>query len=166
MSGYVRSLFRIARNVRLFIVAFILFGYPVDVQRMIQRAEIVQLTGRTDDVMDARITELDHLAGLRIDQMVMLPAVERFFILGNVPAELMLDHQVAVQKKLYRIVEGGPADLVVLVLHRDIQRFYVEMSVGVVDLFQDGKTFRCLAMTFFLQILFEDLFYRLLCLGI
>ena len=58
--------------------------------------EVVQLAGGFDDVIDPRITELDYFSRVHVDQMVMLHTVIGLFKLGNVLAELMLDHQVAV----------------------------------------------------------------------
>jgi hypothetical protein len=141
-------------------------GNAIDIQGMIKRTEIVQLTGRADDVMDAGVTELDHISCLRVDKMVVLTAVERFFILGNVPAKLVFDHKIAAQEQLDRVVQRGTTHLVILVLHRDVQRLDIEMTVGVVDLFQDGKPFGGFAVSLFFQIILEDFFYRLLRFGI
>ena len=96
---------------------------------MVGGFEIIQFAGRFYDIVDPGITELNHLSRLNIDQVVMLHAMVGFFELRDVLAELVLDHQIAVQQQFNGIVQGGPADTVVLVLHEDIQRLYIEMTV-------------------------------------
>ena len=66
--------------------------------------------------------------------------------------ELVLDHQVAVEQQLDGVIQGGPADPVLVVFHLVVERLDVEMPVGGVDLLQDGIALRGLAKVALLKV--------------
>lgn len=80
----------------------------------------MQFASSFDDLAYSRIAELDHLSCFHINQVIVLAALKCSFKLGYVFPELMLSNEIAVEEKLNGVVEGRPADSVVLVLHEDI----------------------------------------------
>lgn len=98
-----------------------LFHPAVDVEGMVRGFEIVQFTGRFYDLLNAWVTEFQYLSGIKIYQVIMLHAPVCPLKLGNVLAELVFDHQVAIQQQFNGIVQSGPADAVILILHENIQ---------------------------------------------
>lgn len=133
----------------------------VNVQGMVAWREVVQFACSPDDLFDPGITKLDDISGVHIDEVVMLHAVVCLFELGDVLAELVLDHQVTVQQEFNGVVQGGPADAVILVLHEDVEGLDIEVPVPGIDLIQDGIPFRGFTVTFSFQILREYLFYSI-----
>ena len=124
-------------------------------------SEVVEFASSLDNLFNPGIAELDHIAGIHFNQVVVLHAPVGLFELCNVLSELMLYHQAAIEEQLYGIVESGPADPVVFVLHEDVERLDIEMAVPGIDLIQDGITFGCFAVPLLLQIVSEDLLYSL-----
>lgn len=114
---------------QLFIPIIFIAASSVDIKGVMAWHKIVQLAGCFDDLLNPRITEFDHIARIHIDQVVMLHAMVCFFKLCDILSELMFDHEAAVQQQLDSIVQGGPADPVVLILHKDIERLYIEVAV-------------------------------------
>ncbi len=138
----------------------IVFTVSINIQGMVAGSEIVELARCPDDLLNAGITKLSDLPGFDINEMVVLHAMVGLFKLGDVLAELVLYHQVAIEQQLNGIVKGGPAYPVVLVLHENIQRFNIEMPLAAVYLIQNGIPFRSLAMPFLFQVFGEQPFYR------
>ena len=97
------------------------------------------------DLLQTGIAVLQHLARVKINEMVVLPELVGPLVLCAVVTELVLDHQVAVEQQHDGVVQGGAAYTVLVVFHLVIKRLDVEMPVGGVDLLQDGETFRSLA---------------------
>jgi len=122
--------------------------------------EVIELTGCIDDFLDARITEFNDVAGIHVDQVIMLHAAKCLFELGDVLSKLVLDHQAAIQEEFNGIVQGSPADPVVFILHEDIEGFYIKVTVSRVDLVQNGISLGGFTMAFFLQVFGENLFDR------
>ena len=109
------------------------------------------------DVLDPRITKLQHFATFSADQMIVLLVCIGFFELRQVFTELMLADQVTGQQQVNGVVERGPAHPVVLILHLQVERFHVKMTFMVVDLFQYGKPFGGFPMLVFFQVSGKDL---------
>jgi len=145
-------------------VHFLRLLHPaVDVERVVRGLEIVQLTGRFYDLLDAGVTEFQYMPGIEIDQVIMLHAPVSFFKLGNVLAELVFDHQVAIEQQFNGIVQGSPADAVIFILHENIKRFNIEVSVPRVYFIQNGVAFRSFPVAFLFQVFRKYLLYRFLC---
>ena len=94
------------------------------------------------DFQQSGIAVLQHFSGVQIDEMVMLPELVRTFVLGAVVAELVFDHQIAVQEQLDGVVKGGSADTVFVVFHLVVQLLNVEMPMGGVYFLQDRISLR------------------------
>jgi hypothetical protein len=99
------------------IVAAGFFFLAVNIEGMMSRPEIGKSTGGFYYFLYTGITELNHFSRFGIYKVVVLFALIGFFKLGNVFPELMLDNQVAFKQKIDRIVQGCPADPVILVFH-------------------------------------------------
>ena len=141
----------------LFVPILTNLALSVNIERVVTGREVIKLAGRLDNLLDPRIAELDHIARIHVDQMVVLHAAVSFLELGDVLAELMFYHKAAVQQKLNGIVQRGPAYPVVLVLHEDIEGFYIEVAVPGIDLVQNGIAFGCLTVPLSFKIISEDL---------
>jgi hypothetical protein len=92
----------------------------VNIEGMVTGGEVVQLACGADNLLDPRITEFDHIARIHIDQVIMLHAVIGFLKLCDVLSELVFYHQVTIEQQFNGVIEGGPADPVVLILHEDV----------------------------------------------
>ena len=73
--------------------------------------------------------------------MVVLAELVGAFILRAVVPKLVLDDQAAVEQEVDGVVECGTTDAVLVVFHLVVQRVDVKMSIGGVNLLEDGKTF-------------------------
>ena len=104
------------------------------------------------DAVNPRVAKFYHFVALGTDNVVVLPEAIRFFVLGQVLTELVLAYQVVLYQQVQGIVYGGAADLVVLIFHADVQRFYVEVAAPGVDLFQNGVAFRRFAEAFAFEV--------------
>jgi len=111
------------------------------------------------DLMDPGIAIFINPAAACTNDMIMLFAQIGFFELGNIFTELMLDHKAAVKQQFHCIVECGPADTVIVVLHVDIQFFHIKVTLLGINFIQDGKSFRCFPLTFSFNIFRKDLLY-------
>jgi len=136
-----------------------LVAVSVKVQRMIGDAEVQNVSGHILYLLYARVAEFENLPAVLADKVVVLRILVRTFKMGNVLTELMLRYQFAVEQQLYRVVQGGPAHAVVLLLHLYVQRFDVEMSRVRIDLMEYGKPFGRFAVPVLLQVVGEDLPY-------
>ena len=112
-------------------------------------------------LLNARIAELDQAAARSAYQMIVLAALVRPLEVRHIAPELVLHHEAALQQEVYRVIERGAAHPIVLVLHKDIQRFNVKMAATRVYLIQNGKTLRRLAVRFLRQKLRKYVFYSL-----
>ena len=81
------------------------------------------------DFHEPRVAILQHLAGLQIHKMVVLAEFVRTLVLGAVVAELVLDHQVAVQKQLDGVVQSGATHSIFAVFHPVVKFLDVEMAI-------------------------------------
>jgi hypothetical protein len=143
----------------LFLKVFIVAASAVNIKGMMRGFEIIQFTGCTNDLFNARITEFHNLSCIKVNQVIMLHTAISLFELCYVLAELMLYHKVAVKQKFNGIIQRGTAHPVVLVLHKNVQGFDIKVSVPGVDLIKDGIPFRRFPVTLFLKIIGKDLFY-------
>lgn len=84
------------------------------------------------------VAKLHDFPGVGQDHMVVLPVEIRFFVLRQVLSELVFSHQAAFQQQFYGVVERGPANAVILVLHFYVERFYVEMLLIIVHFIENG----------------------------
>lgn len=114
--------------------------------------------------LDPRVAKLDHLSGIRHNDVVMLLVKIRLLVMALVLAKLVAAHQPAVQQQLYGVVERSAANAVVLVLHLDIQRLNVKMLLAVVYLLKNRVAFGGFAVAFIFQEFRKNIFYNFLVL--
>ena len=69
------------------------------------------------NALNAGITELQYLITIGEDDMIMLLILKCTLIMSCILTKLMLAHQVAINKQLYRVVESCPRNPILLVLH-------------------------------------------------
>ena len=120
-----------------------------------QNLDIKQLLQRSLDLLDARVTEFEHFAGVGEDHMIMLLDAVTLFVLRHLVAKLMLAHQIAIDEQVHGVVKSSAADAMPLRGHVRQQRIDVEVAVVRVDLLQNGKALRGLAVSVLLEVGFE-----------
>ena len=148
---------KIEKKRYLFVLILTNLALSVNIERVVTGCEVIELAGCLDDLLDPWIAEVDDIARIHVDKMVVLHATVSFLELGDVLAELMLHHQAAVQQKFNGIVKCGPANPVVLILHEDIEGFYIEMAVPGINLVQNGISLGCLTVPLSFKIICKDL---------
>jgi hypothetical protein len=130
-------------------------------------AEVQHLAHHDFGVGYAWVAELEHLATVDTNQMVVLLESIRFLVHRLVVAKLMFNHEVAINEQVERVIHRGAAYTIVLILHVDVERLYIEVVVARVYLIKDGKALGGLTLPFFVEVGREDflhgfrLFYRL-----
>lgn len=93
----------------------------------------------------------------------MLLTLKRFLELRNVLAELMFNHKVAFKEEVYCVVQCCSAYLIVLVLHKNVKGFDIEMTLTRVYLLENSKTFGRLSKPLPCKILNENVLHRIDC---
>jgi hypothetical protein len=91
--------------------------------------EVKQLFDCILNILNTGVTKLHNLIAICTNKMIVLLIPVRFFVLRKVFAKLVLADQVAFYQKIERIINGGTAYPVVLVLHVDVQRLNIEVAV-------------------------------------
>lgn len=134
----------------------------VNIKGVVTRVEIIDLAGGLNDLLDPGIAEFNHIARFHIDQVIMLHAVVGLFKLRNIFSELVFDHQVAIQQQFDGVVQGGPTDPVIFILHEYIEGFNVKVTVPGIDLIKNSEPFGGLTVAPLFQILCKDVFYSIL----
>lgn len=119
---------------------------------MVGNLKIEQFTDHVLDLLYAGIAKLDYFTAIGADDVIVLFVAVRFFVLGQVFAELMFFHQIAVDQQFERVVHCGPTNPIAAVLHVDIQRFGIEMVVAFIYFFENSKSFRRFAQAAFFQL--------------
>ncbi|MFM2284204.1 MAG: hypothetical protein RL222_1708 [Bacteroidota bacterium] len=74
--------------------------------------------------------------------MVVIAVAIGLFVHGVVLSELMFGDQLALHQYVQRVVYGGTAHIVLVVLHLKIQLLRIEVVFAIVDFFQDRKPLR------------------------
>jgi len=131
----------------------------VKIQRVVIDIEIHEIGNGVLDLLYAGIAKFNDFTTFLTYQMIVLFALIGFFKLRNVLAELVLHHQVALQKQFDRVVKRRSANPVILVFHTDIQGLYIEMIVPGINFVQNGIPLGCFPMSSFFQVTRENLFY-------
>ena len=122
-----------------------------------ENIKMKNLLGSLLNVLNPRIAEFNDLMTIRADQMVMLLVTIRFLILRQVLSKLMLTHQIALHQQIKGVVHRGPADPVVLVLHADIQRLHIKMTIPGINFLQDSVSLGRLPQRLVFQVRRKDL---------
>jgi len=95
---------------------------------MVQHVKMQQLTSCSLNVLNSRVAKFHHLVAVGANQVVMLSRPIGFLVLGKVFSELMSAHKVTFNQQVKGIVNRGPANPVVFILHVDVQRLYIKMA--------------------------------------
>ena len=127
------------------------------IQGMMRDIEVEQLLGCVLDLLNAWITELEHLSAIFADEVIVLREIVRWFEVRNILPELMLGNKLAVEQQIHRVVKRSAAYTIVLVFHLDVQRLNVEVILLIVDLVEYCESFGCFAVPVFLQVFGKDL---------
>ena len=126
---------------------------------MMYDIELQKLANGILNVLDAWVTEFHHFVAIGTDQMIMLPVTVGFFVLCQIFPKLMLCYQFTFHQQIQRIIYRSSADPVILVLHADVERLYIKMTVPGIDLFQNCVPLRCLSQRFLFQKPCQQPFY-------
>lgn len=118
--------------------------------------EVEELSGHFLDLLNAGVAKFKYFLTILADQVIMLPVLVRLLELCLL-AELMPRNQVTDQQQLDGIIQRGSAHPVLLVFHRHIQRFDIEVTVVRIDLIQNGEAFRCFPVPVLLKVVRKDL---------
>ena len=87
------------------------------------------------DLLYPRIGKFYHFPISDINKMVMLFELIGTLKLCTIISELVFGNKVAIEQQFNGIVQGCPADTVLIVLHADVKGFNVEMPFSRIDLF-------------------------------
>lgn len=117
---------------------------------MVMDRELVLILNVLHYFIDAWIGKFFHFAALLTNEVFMMAVVEGFFELGDVVTKLMFDHQFAIQEQVDGVVKCRTADPIVFVFHENIERLYIKVPRMGIYFIEDGKSFRCFPMSFFL----------------
>lgn len=126
---------------------------------MVVNGKIILLLHMPNNLFQPGIGKLLYVTAHFAHNMLVLFIVVGSFKLSHIVSKLMFDHQFTLQQQINGIVKSGPAHPVVLIFHKNIERFYIKMTGTGIYLIQDGIPFRCLPMAFLLQIRGKHLFY-------
>ena len=119
----------------------------------------MQLTGSVNYFMNSGIAELYYFTCFNIDQMIVLAALVCSFELGNILSKLMFNNEITIQEQFNSIIKSGSAHPVIFILHKNIERLYIEMSQSRIYLIKNCISLRCFPMPFLFEIFSEDLLY-------
>ena len=111
------------------------------------------------DRLNARVTKFDDFSSIGANHVVVLLGTVGFFELSDIFSELMLADKITRKKEFDGVVQCCSRNPVVLVFHLDVERFYVKMSLIIVNLFEYGEPFRGFSVTILFQIGGKNAFY-------
>lgn len=111
------------------------------------------------DLLNSGVTKFNDLTGVGDNEVVVLFGCVRSFKLRQVFAKLVLSDQIASQEEFDGVVKCGARDAVVVVLHFDVKRLYIKVTVVSVDFCEYGKAFRSFAVAILLEVGGKNIFY-------
>lgn len=121
--------------------------------------KVKQFANHLLDFVHTGVAELQHLATVCANEVVVLSVAMRTLIFGLLAAKLVFDHQIAGHQQVQRVVHSGTAHLIVLVLHVDVEALYIKVIVARIDFFQYRKALGRLALPVIVQIACKDALY-------
>ena len=74
------------------------------------------------------ITELNNFSCFKVDKVIVLSALIGSFKLRYVLSKLMLNYQITVEEEFNCIVKCCPANPVILIFHKNVQRFNIKVA--------------------------------------
>lgn len=129
----------------------------IEDQRMVHYIKLEKLAYRILYVLDPRITELHYFMTFRTDQMVVLFISIRLFVLRHILAKLMFGNQVTFNEQVQGVIHSSPAHPIIFVLHTDVQRFHIKVTVPGIYLLQNGKSLWCFPQFFLFKVSCKNL---------
>lgn len=108
------------------------------------------------DLLNSRVAKFDHFPALLANHVVVLFVSIRLLKLRDVFAKLVFADQVARDEQVDGVVQGGAAYPVLLVLHLQVQRLYIEVSIVGINLVQDRKAFGSFPVAVFAQVILKN----------
>lgn len=121
--------------------------------------KVQQLFYRVLNILNSRIAKLSHLLTLHTDQVIVLTAAVRSFILGQILSELMLAYQITLNQQIERVIHRGTTHPVIFVFHVDVQRLNIKMAIQRINFFEYGVPFWRLAKLLIFKISSKDFLY-------
>ena len=94
------------------------------------------------DLLYSWVTKLYDSTAVLADDVIMLLLAVTPLILGQVFPELMLDHKITIDQEVQGVVNGSPADVIVIAFHMYEERFRIKMVIFLIDLFQNCISLR------------------------
>jgi len=73
-------------------------------------------------------------------------------VLYQLRGELMTDYDMRIHEGLDRVVDGGPADMEMIVVKLFVQHLDIEVPLNPADMIQNHETLRCFPHPFLNQI--------------
>jgi len=123
---------------------------------VVQHLDVKQLFQCGLDLLDTRVTKLQHFAGVGEDDVVVLLDPIALLVLRHFVAKLVFADEVAINEQIDGIVQRGPTYAVFVGRHVGEQRLNVEVPFVRINLTENGKPFRRFAVTVLLQVGFEQ----------
>ena len=111
------------------------------------------------DLLYSWVAKFDDFTGVSDNEVVVLFGCVRSFKLCQVFAELVLSDQIASQEEFDGVVKCGTRDEVIVVLHFDVERLDIKVTVVSVDFCEYGKAFRGFAVAILLEVGSKNVFY-------
>ena len=110
---------------------------------MIERPESVRNANIILHLDHAAVIEFDDLAAGCANEMVMVRAVNGFFILRMSLRKPVAGNQAAFMQKIQRLIDGGARNFRAVIFQRDKKIIGVEMIVPFHYGFEDFESFGC-----------------------
>lgn len=101
---------------------------------MVGNLKVHQAPSSILNFLNTRIAKLYNISTLQTNEMVVLATFECLFKLSQIFPKLMLCNQPALKKQLDGIIQGSPANTVVVSFHVDIKRFHIKVPLAHVNL--------------------------------
>src|SRR5690625_2161017 len=126
--------------------------FAEEMQRMAGDVEVVDSLHQLLDLQYPRIAELDDVAALLTDHMVVLLISVGTFVVVLVLAKLLPEYQAALHEQIECIVDCRSRDTGSGVLHIEEDVILIIVPIGPVDLLQHHKPFRSLTLISLFQV--------------
>ena len=81
-----------------YLLPSIILAPTIDIKGVVTGSEVVEFAGSLDNFFNPGIAKFNHIAGIHVDQVIVLHTVIGLFKLGDVLAKLMFYHKAAVQQ--------------------------------------------------------------------
>src|SRR5690606_16914477 len=118
----------------------------VERERVVADLEPVDLSDGVVNALETWVAELEDLAAVETDEVVVLPVRGGPLVLRLTPPELVLHDELAVEQQVERGIDGGAADAAAGLFEADEELVGVEVAGTGIDLVEDGEALGRLAL--------------------